>query len=66
MICMFKVMHYCLQMFLKTLAYLKIKIVKLELLANIDMLLMVENGIRGGICQAAYRYAEANNKYMDD
>ena len=28
------------------------------------MLLMVEKGIRGGICHAIYRYAEANNKYM--
>ena len=24
------------------------------------MLLMVENGIRGGICQATHRYAKAN------
>ena len=30
------------------------------------MLLMVENGFRGGICQATYRYAKANNKCMDD
>ena len=46
MICMFKVMHYCLQMFLKTLAYLKIKMVKLELLANIDMLLIIYRILR--------------------
>ena len=30
------------------------------------MLLMVQNGIRGGICNSIYRYAKANNKYMQD
>ena len=38
--------------------------VRLELLTNADMLLMVEKGIRGGICHAIHRYAEANKKYM--
>ena len=27
---------------------------------------MVEKGIRGGICHAIHRYAEANNEYMKD
>ena len=28
------------------------------------MLLMIEKGIRGGICHAIHRYARANDKYM--
>ena len=33
--------------------------VELELLTDYDMLLMVEEGIRGGICHAIQRYAHA-------
>ena len=45
-------------------ACLKKNNVKLELLTDFDMLLLVEEGIRGGICHAIHRHAKANNKYM--
>ena len=38
--------------------------VNLELLTNMDMLLMFEQGIRAGICQAIVPYVKANNKYL--
>ena len=37
---------------------------KLELLTDIDMLLMVEKAIRGGIHHVIHRCAKENNKYM--
>ena len=37
---------------------------KIKLLTDYDILLMVEEGIRGGICQSIHRHAKANNKYM--
>ena len=49
---------------LASLAALKKTKVKLDLLNDIDMLLMVEKGIRGGICHAIHQYVTANNKYM--
>ena len=40
--------------------------VKLELLTDIDVLLTVDIGIKGGIYDAIHWYAKANNKYMKD
>ncbi|XP_060847585.1 uncharacterized protein LOC132927141 isoform X1 [Rhopalosiphum padi] len=42
-------------------AMLKFTGQKLQLLHDYDMLLMYENGIRGGLVQASMRYAKANN-----
>ena len=47
-------------------ACLKKTNVALELLTDYDMILMVEEGIKGGICHAVQRYAHANNRYMKD
>ena len=47
-------------------AALKKTKVKLDLLTDIDMLLMIEKGIRGWICHCIYGYAKANNIYMKD
>ena len=72
MICILKIKHYFWLLFLKTgapevawQAALKIK-VKLKFLTDIDMLLMVEKGIRGRICHSSNRYVKTNNKYMKD
>ena len=47
-------------------ACLKMTDIQLELLNDVNMLLMFEKGIRGGISIISNRYGEANNKYMKD
>ena len=47
-------------------ACLKKTNIKLELLTDYDMLLMVEEGIRGRICHSIHRPDKANNKYMEN
>ncbi|XP_050545396.1 uncharacterized protein LOC126907827 [Daktulosphaira vitifoliae] len=47
-------------------AMLKITNVELELLSDYDMLLFMENGIRGGLTQAVKRYSKANNPQLSD
>ena len=58
--------HFVLLPRLAWQACLKKTNIEFELLNDYDMLLMVEKGIRGGICLSINRYAKANNKYMQN
>ena len=45
---------------------LKITKVKKEILTDIDMVLMVENSLRGRLTQVVKKYGVVNNKYLPD
>ena len=47
-------------------AMLKVTKAEIETFTDIDMILMTEKGIRGGLTQVVKKHAVANNKYLHD
>ena len=37
---------------------------KIRIITDVDMLLMVEKGLRAGICHVIHKYSKTNNKCM--
>ncbi|GFR05095.1 uncharacterized protein TNCT_519921 [Trichonephila clavata] len=58
--------HFYSTLSLTWSAGIKTTNVTLELLTDINMYLMLESGIRGGMCLVSKRYSKANNKYLDN
>ena len=58
--------HYFTSPGLSWDAMLKMTNIKLELMADIDMLQFIEKGMHGGFNYIANRYGNANNKYMKE
>ena len=56
--------HYYSAPGLSWSACLKMTGIELELISDVDMYLMIEKGLRGGMSVISHRKAEANNKYM--
>ena len=57
--------HYLTAPSLSWDAMLKMTGIVLENMTDYDMYLLIESGIRGGMCSVgSSRYSEANNKYM--
>jgi hypothetical protein len=47
-------------------AFLRFTGVQIDLLSDLPMLQMIEDGLRGGISMASHNYCKANNKYLED
>ena len=71
-VCVFKYMyefdsaHFLTAPVLAWQVYLKEAEVELELLKDIDMLLNVQNDIRGRICHATDQHSKGSNRYMKE
>ena len=46
-------------------AMLKMTCIEIKLMTDLNMHLMIENGIRGERCEPIYYHAKANNKYVN-
>ena len=47
-------------------AFLKFTGIQIDLLSDLSVLQIIENGLRGGISMACHAYCKANNKYLED